>query len=154
MTSVNGTSAIEEASTSDFQVELSDEAFEALASLKGSAVVGVSFWDSSLADELTEQVPAAEWRSIVDMDLRLDNGILLELYGVLLYPSIGDDPLQGIDRIEETLIGLVDNEGVLVEVAETQEGGLALVFGPETVTEVVLAVGAWVVSEWQDLEEE
>lgn len=157
MTSPNGTEAtaeILELEDETFQTELTDEAYEELVELEGSQVVGVAFWDSSLADELDEEEPEDEARSVLDLDLYLEDNALLELYGAVLYINPEDGPLMGLAAMEEALIGMVDSESVLQEIAESEDGALVLVFAAEDAVNLLIAVSAWVVSEWDELPED
>jgi hypothetical protein len=156
MSSINGTESSNDLPEEQvLQTQLTDETYEELATLEGCTVLGVSFWDSSLVDELEEEIPTDEERAIIDLDLYLDDQTLLELYGAQLFPREQSEPLVGLQALEQALVELVDGEGELSEVAQTEEGTLALVFadadgkiGP------IITVGAWAVSEWEELPEE
>lgn len=155
MPSNNGTnSADDQFDDLIFETELSDEAYEELASLEGAAVIGISFWDSSLADELEELPPSDEERVVIDLDLYLEDMTLLELYGVMLFPGVDAEPMMGLKVLEQALIDLVDSEGELSEVAQTEDGNLALVFTAEDEIELIITVSAWAVSEWEELPED
>jgi hypothetical protein len=155
MMSNNGTASTEE-SMEEFllQTELTDEAYEELAALEGSTVVGISFWDSSLADDLEEEVPGDEERSIIDLDVYLEDQTLLELFAAMLYRSPDDDPLVGLGTLEQALMDLVDAEGQLDEVAQTEDGGLVLAFAVDGATSLIIAVSAWSVDEWDEMPDE
>jgi hypothetical protein len=134
--------------------ELTDEAFEELAELEGSTVVGISFWDSSLADELEEEELTPEQRMLVDLDIFLEDNVALELYGVALYTTPESEPLVGMQRLEEALVKMVDQESVLDEVAESEDGGLVLVFAAADDVTLLASVSAWSISEWDELPED
>ena len=154
MQSQNGRNgADEEFEEEVLQTELTQEAFEELAALEGAVVIGVSFWESSLADDL-EEPPDEESRMLVDLDLYLEDNTLLELYGCLLYSSLEGLPLAGAQTQEDALIKLVDSESELAEVAESEEGELVLIFASGAQPSLILVVGAWMVSEWEELPEE
>jgi hypothetical protein len=134
--------------------ELTDEAYEELAVSEGAVVVGLSFWESSVADELEEEPPAPEQRSVIDLDLYLDDNTLFELFGASLFPAEQTEPLVGIAAIEKALVDLADSESELSEIAQTEDGVLALVFGTGEELKLIITVSAWSVSEWDELPEE
>ncbi len=158
MASNNGaTETIEEFELFEDQslnTELTEEAYEELAELEGSAVIGVSFWDSSLADEMEESEITPEERMLIDIDMYLEDNVALELYGAALYPSPESEPLVGMPALEQALATMIDRESVLDEVAETDDGGLVLVFASGDETTLLISVGAWSVGEWDELPEE
>ena len=99
--SPNGTEELmDDLSDEVLHTELTDEAYEELAVSEGAVVIGLAFWDSSLADETDEEPPAAESRVVVDLDLYLDDNTLLELYGASLFSPGSPDPLVGLAAIE------------------------------------------------------
>ena len=134
--------------------ELTDESYEELAVSEGAVVIGLAFWDSSLADELEEEPPTPEDRVSIDLDLYLDDNTLLELYGVSLFPADSQEPVVGLPAMEAALVDLADSESELSEIAQTEDGALALVFAAEGKVKLILAVGAWSVSEWDELPED
>ena len=136
------------------QMELTEEAFEELAASEGAAIAELAFWSSSLADELEETQPTPEDRQVIDMDIYLDDNTLLELYGVSLFRAESADPITGLEALEAALIDLAGTDAVLYEVAETDEGDLALVFAVEEELKLIMVVGAWTVSDWDELPEE
>lgn len=134
--------------------ELTDEAYEELAGLEGSVVIGVSFWDSSLADEMEEEEVSSAERMLIDLDMYLEDNVALELYGAALYTSPESEPLVGMPALEQALMSMVDQESVLDEVAETDDGGLVLVFASGDNITLLISVGAWSVGEWDELPDE
>lgn len=136
------------------QMELTDEAYEELAASEGAAIAELAYWSASLADELEETTPTAEDRQVIDIDMYLDDNTLLELYGVSLFRAESADPITGLDALEAALVDLAGSGGVLYEVAETDEGDLALVFAVDDELRLILVVGAWSVSDWDELPEE
>jgi len=134
--------------------ELTDEAYEELAVSEGAVVIGLAFWDSSLADEMTDESPTPDQRVVIDLDLYLDDNTLLELYGASLFAADSQEPLMGVQAIENALVDLADSESELSEVAQTEDGALALVFAAAEQPKLIIAVGAWAVSEWDELPEE
>lgn len=155
MTSNNGMDESVDALAEDvLQMELTEEAYEELAASEGAAIVEMAYWSASLADELEESQPTPEDRQVIDLDLYLDDSTLLELYGVSLFRSESADPITGLEALEAALVDLAGSGGVLYEVAETDEGDLALVFAVEEELKLIMVVGAWSVSEWDELPEE
>lgn len=134
--------------------ELTDEAYEELAVSEGAVVVGLSFWETSVADELEEESPMPEQRSVIDLDLYLDDNTLFELFGVSLFPADQNTPIVGVEAIEKALVDMADSESELSEVAQTEDGALALVFAAGEDLKLIITVGAWSVSEWDELPED
>lgn len=158
MPSTNGASqALDDQEVFDEEVlftELTDEAYEELAGLEGSAVVGLSFWDSSLADELEEGPVTAEQRTLIDLDLFLEDNVTLELYGAALLTSPESEPIVGMKALEEALIAMIDQESILDEVAETEDNSPVFVFAADDQITLIITVGAWAISEWDELPED
>ena len=153
--SPNGTEELmDDLSDEILHTELTDEAYEELAVSEGAVVVGLAFWDSSLTDEMEEEPPTPEMRVSIDLDLYLDDNTLLELYGASLFLADSQEPLVGVAALEKALVDLADSESELSEVAQTEDGALALVFGVEEQPTLIIAVGAWSVSEWDELPED
>lgn len=153
--SPNGTEELmDDLSDEILNTELTDEAYEELAVSEGAVVVGLAFWDSSLADELAEDAPTPLDRVVIDLDLYLDDNTLLELYGASLFAPDSQEPLVGVQAIENALVDLADSESELSEVAQTEDGALALVFAANEQPKLIIAVGAWSVSEWDELPED
>lgn len=136
------------------QMELTEEAYEELAASEGAAVVGLTYWSGSLADELEEEEPTPENRQVIDLDIYLDDNTLLELYGSSLFRTESAEPVTGLAALEAALVDLADSEAVLDEVAETDDGDLALVFAVDNEPRLIVVVGAWAVSEWEELPED
>lgn len=135
------------------QTELTEEAYEELADLEGSVVVGLSFWDSSLADELEEEPVESSQRQLLDLDLFLEDNATLELYGALLYLDPESDPLLGMPALEKALVAMVDQESTLGEVAETEDGAPVFVFTAGDKVTLIITAGAWTIGEWEELPE-
>lgn len=151
----NGTEELmDDLSDEILHTELTDDAYEELAVSEGAAVVGLAFWDSSLVDEADEEPPAAADRVVIDLDLYLDDNTLLELYGASLFAADSQEPLVGVPALEAALVDLADSECELSEVAQTEDGALALVFAADDQPRLIIAVGAWSVSEWDELPED
>ena len=155
MENPNGQEPIDDELFEDvLHTELTDEAYEELAVSEGAVVVGLSFWESSVADELEEDPPIPEQRSVIDLDLYLDDNTLFELFGASLFPADQNTPLVGVEAIEKALVDMADSESELSEVAQTEDGALALVFAAGEDLKLIITVGAWSVSEWDELPED
>ena len=153
--SPNGTEELmDDLSDEILHTELTDDAYEELAVSEGAVVVGLAFWETSLADEIEEEPPSSEERVMIDLDLYLDDNTLLELYAVSLFQAESQEPVVGLEAIETALVDLADSESELSEVAQTEDGALALVFATAEQTRLIIAVGAWSVSEWEELPED
>lgn len=133
------------------ETELTDEAYEELASLEDSVVIGVSFWDSSVADDPDESLPDDAQREVIDLDLYLEDNVTLELYGAMLYKSPEAEPLVGVEAMEQALVAMVDAESLLDQVAETDDARLALIFTANDEPVLIIAAGGWSISEWDEL---
>ncbi|MCB0204351.1 MAG: hypothetical protein KDH89_05960 [Anaerolineae bacterium] len=152
MTSNNGYDESNDELMEDvLQMELTEEAYEELAASEGAAIAELAFWSASLADELEETPPTPEDRQVIDIDIYLDDNTLLELYGVSLFRSESAEPITGLEALEAALVDMAGAGGVLYEVAETDEGDLALVFAVEDELCLIMVVGAWSVSDWDEL---
>jgi hypothetical protein len=135
------------------ETELTEETYQELVELEGSVVVGLSFWDSSLADELEEEPVETSARQLLDLDLFLEDNTTLELYGALLYLDPESEPLVGMPAMEKALVAMVDRESVLSEVAETEDGAPVFVFAAGKHVTLVITAGAWTIGEWEELPE-
>ena len=93
-------------------------------------------------------------RGVIDLGSYLDGNALLELYGASVCLDDSQEPLVGVAELEKALVDLTDSESELTEVAQTEDGALALVFGVEDQPTLIIAVGAWSVSEWDELPED
>ena len=134
--------------------ELTDEAYEELAVSEGAVVVGLSFWESSVADELEEDPPVPEHNMAETAFLGVEPNTLFELFGASLFPADQNTPLVGVEAIEKALVDMADSESELSEVAQTEDGALALVFAAGEDLKLIITVGAWSVSEWDELPED
>jgi hypothetical protein len=135
---------------------LDDAAREELDSLVGLQVVGLDVWEESLSDDEDEPPVKPEERVFFDTDLMLQDGVALELYAAAAYSDPEGEPLKGMDEITAALERLADQNLVLLDFDQAdEEGGLALAFGGDEKVQLVIAAGAWVVSEWEeDIESE
>jgi hypothetical protein len=115
--------------------------------------MGVAFWDSSLVDDLEDEMVGDQDRDVIDLDLYLADNVLLELIGAALYRLPELSLVMGVLALEEILVELVDRDGVLVEVAESEDGAPALVFGTDAGPFLAIVVGGWLISKWDELPE-
>ncbi len=128
-----------------------DDLFSDLATLAGQKIVYAAVWEDSLADLLEAQETGASEQAAVDLDLYLADGVYFELYGALCYPSLEDEPLQGVSAIDTQLSHLVASGVWLQEVAVDEEDSLVLVLGQRHEDVLYLDVGAWTLDEWDEV---
>ncbi len=130
---------------------LDDAAREELDELVGLQVVGLDVWEESLSDDENEPPVKAEERVFFDTDLMMEDNVALELYAAAAYTDPEGDPIKGMDQITAALEHLADQNMQLLDFDQAdEEGGLALAFGADEKVQLVLAAGAWVVSEWEE----
>lgn len=130
---------------------LDDATREELDNLMGAKVVGLDVWEESLSDDEDEEPPTPEERVLFDADLMFEDGIALELYAAAAYPDPDGDPVKGMEQITAVLEKLADQQLQLMDFDQAdEEGGLALAFGADDKVQLVLAAGAWLVSEWEE----
>ena len=138
-----------------------DELYEELCALEGQQVVQAAVWEDSLADGLSAAVEGAEASGAeagaeavsFDIDLYLEGGVFFELYSVACFPSLDGEPLIGQAAAAERLAGLVRQQATLAEVAVDEEENLVLVLRPRRGAPLYLAVGVWLLAEWDELPE-
>jgi hypothetical protein len=129
---------------------LDDAAREELDELVGLQVVGLDVWEESLSDDENEPPVKPEERIFFDTDLMMEDNAALELYAAAAYTDPSADPIKGMDQITAALERLADQNLQLLDFDQAdEEGGLALAFGADEKVQLVLAAGAWVVSEWE-----
>ncbi len=135
----------------DLYTVLDEAGREELDELVGLKVVGLDVWEESLSDAEDEEPVAPEERVFFDCDLLFEDGLALELYAAAAYPDPDADPIKGMDTITSTLEKLADQQLELLDFDQAdEEGGLALAFGSDDKTALVLAASAWLVSEWEE----
>jgi hypothetical protein len=138
----------------DLYTVLDDAGREELEELVGLKVVGLDVWEESLSDSEEEEPVKPEERVFFDCDLLFDDGLALELYAAAAYPDPDGEPVQGMDNITAVIEKLADQNLELLDFDQAdEEGGLALAFGVDDQTQLVLAASAWLVSEWEEEEE-
>jgi hypothetical protein len=127
-----------------------DELFEELSELVGQKVVFAQLWQESVADALDADA-AEEQCTVFDLDLYLKDGLFFELYGVYLYPGLDAEPLAGFSETDQRLSQLLSIGLYLEDIASDEEETLVLVLGRRRQPQLYLLVGAWSLSEWEEL---
>jgi hypothetical protein len=138
---------------SDLYTVVDDELYEELAQLVGQKIVRVELWEDGLADALSDENTAASAQSSFDLDLYLEDGVYFELYGVHCFASLESEPLQDLEQVERRLVEGVKQGVWLTDVAVDEDEALVLVLGRDQHPQVYLAVGGWLIDEWDDLPE-
>lgn len=140
-----------------FYSTVDDDLYSELVELVGEAVVHVALWEDSLVDALaaqgSEEAAAADpgAPATFDMDLYLEGGVYFELYSVTAYPDPDSDPFTDRGALEQKLHALMKTRLSLGEVAVDDEDALVLVLVGRDGPAVYLAVGGWVLEEWDEL---
>jgi hypothetical protein len=127
-----------------------DEHFEELSGLVGQQIVFAQLWPESVADALGARERGDE-SSVFDLDLYLRDGVFFELYGVYLYPDLDTEPLAGFAETNQRLTQLLSVGVYLEDVAVDEEEALVLVLGRRRHPQIYLLVGAWSLSDWEEL---
>ena len=110
-------------------------------------------WEAAEEDE-EEPIPAEE-QIFFDGDIFLEDGLALELYMAAAYPDPEGEPIMGIDAIFDVVGRLSDDHLELIDFDQADdEGGLAVAFGVGDNVKLVLVASAWMVSEWEEEEEQ
>lgn len=139
----------------EYYTELDDDRQAELNEFVGLPVVGLELWDTSLGDDEAAEPVTPENRTFFDVDLLFEGGLALELYVASVYPDPDGDPLTGMDAIYEEIGKLSDSSLELLDFDQAdEEGGLALAFGKGEDTRQVIVASAWMVSEWEESDED
>lgn len=139
----------------EFYTELDEDRQAELDEFVGLPVSGLELWDTSLGDDEAEEPMTPENRSFFDVDLLFEGGLALELYVASVYPDPDGDPITGMDAIYEVIGKLSDDDLELLDFDQAdEEGGLALAFGKGDQTNQVIVANAWMISEWEEGEED
>lgn len=139
----------------EFYTELDDDRQAELNEFVGLPVAGLELWDTSLGDEEADEPVTPENRTFFDVDLLFEGGLALELYVASVYPDPDGDPIAGMDAIYEEIGKLSDDNLELLDFDQADdEGGLALAFGKGEDTQQVIVASAWMVSEWEESDED
>lgn len=128
-----------------------DETYDELTTLIGQRVVHVSLWEDSLADALAQQAVAPDQQTTFDLDLYLEDGVYFELYGVACFDDPETEPWRGVAQTGARLAAFVTGRAQLSDVAVDDDDGLVLVFTTPEGRQSYLAVGAWLLAEWDEL---
>jgi len=142
-----------------FYSSVDDELYEELQQLIGQKIVYAAVWDDSLADALTERsehkgaapAQAEEYSPACDIDLYLEDGVYFELYSVTSFKTLDGDPLPDCTRVEESIRSLLKENASLGDVAVDENDALVLVLNRGPNPALYLAVGGWVLEEWDEL---
>ncbi len=157
-----------------FYTSVDDEHYDELQTLLGQKIVFGAVWEDSLADALAARSgerpprPAPEPAPInagddeleeldeddgptCDMDLYLEDGVYFELYSVAAYESLDAEPLPNRAAIEAALHALLQRQPSLGDVAVDEDDSLVLVLHAGPKPALYLAVGGWVLEEWDEL---
>jgi hypothetical protein len=136
-----------------FYSSVDDELFEELSQLQGEEVAHIGVWEDSLGDALPGEggkgTPANT--GAFDIDLYLADGVYFELYGVAVYDDPDADPYQDTEVLESRVRRLLTNGCTLGEIAVDEEDALVLVLFQGRKPALYLAVGGWVLEEWDEL---
>ena len=132
-----------------------DELFDQLDELTDQEIRAVEVWEDSLTADLGAQLgaPATDptMTTTFDLDLYLQDGVYLELYGTQCFPDLESEPWQDRDRVKARLITLIKQGLSLDEIAVNEADGLVLVLGRAGTPRLYLDVGAWLIEEWDEL---
>jgi hypothetical protein len=142
-----------------FYASVDDELYNELQALAGQKLVFSAVWEDSLADGLLSGVaegkpaPSADGSEsfTCDIDLYLEDGVYFELYSVAVFRSLDGDPLADQDEVENALYDLLRGNASLGDVAVDDEDALVLVLNSGPKPALYLAVGGWVLEEWDEL---
>ncbi|MCB9137230.1 MAG: hypothetical protein H6642_02645 [Caldilineaceae bacterium] len=138
----------------DLLTEVDDILYDELAALTGQRIVHAVLWEDSLANELPADGGAPASDAFFDLDLYLEEGVYFELYGVVLFPNPEDDPITEADEASHGLLTLVNEQGLLSDVAVDEDDNLVLVLGNDAAARLYLVTGGWLVEEWEELPDE
>jgi len=130
-----------------------DETYDELMALVEQRVVHVALWEDSLVDGLAGKPVGATAQESFDIDLYLEDGVYFELYGVTCFDNPDADAWQGVAESGARLAALVKGGVSLGDIAVDEEDGLILVLEASGGRGAFLAVGAWLLAEWDELPE-
>lgn len=135
-----------------FYSTVDDELYDELTQLAGEQIVYAAVWEDSMVDALPNatDVPA-ETQLTFDIDLYLADGVYFELYSVAAYDNPDAEPWSDRAALEERIRRVIGAGGILGEVAVDEEDALVLVLDQGGKAALYLAVGGWVLEEWDEL---
>jgi hypothetical protein len=128
-----------------------DQLYDELNELTDQKIVYVELWEDSLADVLGQVDGRTEDSEQFDLDLYLEEGVYLELYGVQCFSDPDDEPWQGLEFVRRQVLAQLKRGLWLEEVAVDETEGLVLVLGRGGQPYIYLDVGGWQIEEWDEL---
>ncbi|MGL4650086.1 MAG: hypothetical protein ACRC1H_11800 [Caldilineaceae bacterium] len=144
-----------------FYTAVDDDLYAELTTLVGQKLVFAGVWEDSLAEALEarasgrplpeESDEEIEDGPTCDIDLYLEDGVYFELYSVAVYESLDAEPLPNRETIEAALHDLLRGNASLGDVAVDDDEALVLVLHRGPKPDLYLAVGGWVLEEWDEL---
>jgi hypothetical protein len=130
-----------------------DETYDDLMTLVEQRVVHVALWEDSLVDGLAGKPTDATAQDTFDIDLYLEDGVYFELYGVTCFDDPDAEAWQGLATTGTRLATLAKTGARLNDIAVDEDDGLILVLATPGGKIAYLAVGAWLLAEWDELPE-
>lgn len=130
-----------------------DETYDELVTLIEQRIVHIALWEDSLADGLTDRPADPAVQDTFDIDLYLEDGVYFELYGVACFDDPDAEAWNGLATTGTRLVTLVKSSARLNDIAVDEDDGLILVLEASGGKTVYLAVGAWLLAEWDELPE-
>ena len=132
----------------DYHLSIDDQTLEELRTLEGQSIKKIALWDETIVYALGHDALSA---AAVDIDVYLEDGVLFELYGVLCYTDLDDEPIADAAELSLKLSGFQGEESFLDEVAMDTEDDLVLVALDAEDQPLYLNAGAWMLEEWEEL---
>lgn len=130
-----------------------DETYDELVTLIEQRIVHIALWEDSLADGLADRPADPAVQDTFDIDLYLEDGVYFELYGVACFDDPDAEAWNDLATTETRLATLVKSGARLNDIAVDEDDGLILVLEASGGKTVYLAVGAWLLAEWDELPE-
>lgn len=130
-----------------------DETYDELVTLIEQRIVHIALWEDSLADGLTDRPADPAVQDTFDIDLYLEDGVYFELYGVACFDDPDAEAWNGLATTGTRLATLVKSGARLNDIAVDEDDGLILVLEASGGKTIYLAVGAWLLAEWDELPE-
>lgn len=128
-----------------------DATYDELTTLIGQRIVHIALWEDSLADALAQHAVAPDQQTTFDLDLYLEDGAYFELYGVACFDDPEAEAWRGLTQTGARLAALVAGRAQLSDVAVDDDDGLVLVVSAPDGRTSYLVVGAWLLTEWDEL---
>lgn len=130
-----------------------DETYDELVTLIEQRIVHIALWEDSLADGLADRPADPAVQDTFDIDLYLEDGVYFELYGVACFDDPDAEAWNGLATTGTRLATLVKSGARLNDIAVDEDDGLILVLEASGGKTIYLAVGAWLLAEWDELPE-